>query len=115
MLDSTDLFSQTNVSRGSQLRDAGIAQALANSDDWKDLALIELEQIWQSRRHEQNEFTFEMLKFPVVVTIGQPHTPNCWGGIAQKMVKRGWIKCTGTDTAKNASGHASLRRKYRWM
>lgn len=114
-MHSGDIFSYAESVQGQQLRDTGIAQALSNSDDWGDLALIELEQIWKSRRYEQNEFTFEMLKFPVVATIGQPHTPNCWGGLAQKMVKRNWIICTGTDTAKNASGHCSLRRKYRWL
>lgn len=100
---------------GQRLRDSGIAQALENSGDWKTLALIELEEIWKTRRHEQNEFTFEMLKFPVVRAIGQPHTVNCWGGIAQKMVKNRWILCTGTSNAQSASGHSSLRRKYRWL
>lgn len=101
---------------GAVLRDAGIQQALENSGDWKSLALIEMEQIWKSRRHELNEFTFEMLKAPIVITCGLPHSSAVWGGISKTAVRRGWIADTGkTCTAKSASRHASLARIYRWV
>lgn len=109
-----DIFSYAE--EGAKLRDAGIAQALDHSSDWKSLALIELEQIWSERRNEGNEFTFEMLKAPVIRTCGMPNSNNCWGGIAQKMIKRGWIVFTGKIcNAQSVSRHASMTKVYRWV
>lgn len=101
---------------GRELAKAGIAQVLDNARDWKSLAMIELQNIHRERScRGEPDFTFEMLKFPVVRACGNPHSPNVWGGLAQKMVKLGLIKETGVTTAKSGSRRASLVRTYRWV
>lgn len=114
-LDLSGYHSPMNLAAALSARDEGIDLVMENSGEWKDDALAELEKIYLERRHEENPFTFEMLKYPVVSKVGKPHSQNCWGGLAQKMVKLGWIKCTGTDIAKSVSRHASLVRVYRWV
>lgn len=113
-LDLSGWYTPQSTKDGDTLRDEGISLVMDNAGQWKDDALCELEKIWLERRHEGNEFTFEMLKYPVVKATGAPHSENCWGGLAQRMVKKGWIVCTGVDTAKSATRHSSLTRKYRW-
>lgn len=114
-LDLSGYHSPINLAAALSARDEGIERVMDNSGEWKDDALLELEKIWVQRRHEGNEFLFEMLKNPVIKALGQkPHSPGVWGGLAQKMVKNGWIVCTGTDKGQSVSSHASLRRKYRW-
>lgn len=108
---SFDLF---DYAEAQQARDYGISIAMANAGDWKDQALTELELIWRQRRHEQNEFLFETLKFQVIMAIGHPPSSAVWGGLCREMVKRGWIQCTGAANGQSVSSHSSLRRKYIW-
>ena len=95
-------------------RDEGIERVMENAGEWKDEAMDALERIYYQRRYEGNEFTFEMLKFPVVKAVGPPHHSNVWGGIAREMKKRGWIKEVGTTQAQTVSRHGSICRVYKW-
>lgn len=90
-----------------------VTQALDNSVRWQSEALSELERLWRECRHQENEFLFSMLRFPIVKSVGHPLSQNAWGGLAREAVKRGWIQCCGTA---NGSGLAngSIRRIYRW-
>lgn len=112
----SDLFQYADhQSEGQRLRDEGISLVMDNAGQWKDDALAELEKIWLERRHEGNEFTFEMLKFPVIKAVGKPLSNNIWGALAKKMRSMGWIQDTGkTCTAQTAARHSSLCRVYVW-
>jgi hypothetical protein len=91
-----------------------VTQALGNSERWKIEALGEFEKLWRECRHNENQFTFEMLRFSIVKAIGQPPRPECWGALAAKAVKRGWIQCVGVANAVSTQANHSLRRKYVW-
>lgn len=115
-LDLSGWYTPQSTKDGNTLRDEGISLVMDNAGQWKDDALCELEKIWVERRHEGNEFTFEMLKFPVVKAIGEPRgSKNIWGALAKKMRSMGWIQDTGkTCTAQTAARHGSLSRVYVW-
>jgi len=112
MIQPQDLF---DYAASQAARDEGISHAMDNSGQWKHDALFELERIWHERRHEDNEFTFEMLKFPVVKACGEPSSSAIWGALAKKLRALGWLEDTGkTCMAQSVSRHASLTRIYRW-
>lgn len=90
-----------------------VTQALDNSGRWRNEALRELKKLWAECKHQENEFLFSMLRFPIVKACGAPLHQNAWGGLAKEAVKRGWIKCSGTANASGAA-NGSLRRTYRW-
>lgn len=90
------------------------SQALDNSGQWKFEALNQLEKLWRECNREENQFTFEMLRFPIVKAIGMPPKSSCWGGLAAQCIKRGWIVCVGTANAVSEQANHSLRRKYVW-
>lgn len=113
-LDLSGYHSPLNIAESLRMRDEGISRVMENSGEWKHEALAELKKIWLDRRYEDNEFTFEMLKFPVIKAVGAPHSTSVWGGIAREMRKRGWIREVGTGTAQSVSRHASLVRIYKW-
>lgn len=100
-LDLSGYHSPINLAAALSARDEGIERVMDNAGEWKDDAMDALERIYYQRRYEGNEFTFEMLKFPVVKAVGPPHHSNVWGGIAREMKKRGWIKEVGTTQAQN--------------
>lgn len=113
-LNLSGTHSPINLAESLRLRDEGIERVMDNAGSWKDDALHELERIWLQRRYEENEFTFEMLKFPVVKVVGHPHSTSVWGGIAREMRKRGMIQEVGTGMAQSVSRRASLTRIYKW-
>lgn len=101
---------------GAILRDEGMALAKANASEWFGLAIIELENIWKTYRHETNEWLFEIHKFPICRALGEHwNWSKCAGSLAKEARKRGWIEYAGTGQAQNSTGHASLRRTYRWL
>lgn len=91
-----------------------VTQALDNSGRWKDEALQAFEKLWRECRHNENQFTFEMLRFPIVKAVGTPPKSSCWGGLCQAARKNGWIQECGTANAVGGQAHGSLRRKYLW-
>ena len=91
-----------------------VTQALDNSGRWRNEALIELEKLWKECLHQENQFTFEMLRFPIVRACGHPAHVNAYGGLAREAVRRGYIVCCGTANATNEQANGSLRRLYKW-
>ncbi len=91
-----------------------VEQALDNSGRWKDEALLAFEKLWLECRHNENIFTFEMLRFPIVKEVGQPPKSSCRGGLAAACIKRKWIRYVATANAVSEQANHSLRRAYKW-
>jgi hypothetical protein len=101
---------------GEQLRDIGMATAELNAEDWCALAMLELEEVWKSKRHDKTPWLFEAHKWHICRAIGgAKNWSKCAGVLAKEARKRGWVDYAGAGTAKNSSGHASLRRSYVWL
>lgn len=78
-------------------KDAGITLVLANSGEWKDLALENLND-WLQWKKSQGvcEVTLEEFKVDFLNWVkAMPHHPNCWGAITRSAACRGWIRKTG--------------------
>lgn len=112
MLENADLFS---LSQATQARDAGISQVLDNSGDWKSLALIEASYIRQRNVGNTQPFLFETIKPEIIRTIGHPHSENCWGALAMKMRRMGWIHDTGRmELSRHEGSNARKATVYIW-
>jgi hypothetical protein len=94
-----------------KLRDAGIAQVSENNQSWLDSAFAECVN-WSALVRGQ-EITGERIRERVSIKVGNPNSPNAWGGLVRQLVKRGYLEDTGkTYHPADPKSHAS--RKPVW-
>ena len=105
-----------STAEGKGLRDEGISLVLgAESVRWKNAYRASV-LTWFGQLPVGHPFTGETLRMVALRDVGEPHHPNCWGGVANGLI-RGWlrtrqIKVVGLQSATDSRSHAHLYRVY---
>lgn len=97
-------------------RDAALAIVANHSEEWLDLAMIEMAEFArQSKYHTDypQGFTNSHVRAWLVPLIGQPNHHNCWGSFIMKCIKAGIIEDTGTISRLGAN--ARKQSVYRFV
>lgn len=117
MVDDTrtpDLFGgkdRQNRSRARQLRDEGIARALAADAEWMRRAVVRALEL----RKPGDEVTGEKIRFHVRSYGLMPSKPNCWGGLTKALITKGLLIDTHrSDQPTDPKSHASRKPVWRW-
>lgn len=108
-MDDDDLFGWFDREEGKRRRDEGMGAALDAEDEaWKIAyrQIVEgLPMGWQG--------TGEDIRFLVREVIGDPHTPEVWGGMLAGCIKRHWLQRTGVrPLMRDPRSHARSTDSY---
>lgn len=92
-----------------QARDAGIVTVVANGGSWHHAALLVVAALppgWTG--------IGEDIRAAVVASdVGEPHSPNAWGGLTQAAMKKGLLELTGRRLPMRAvKSHARKSDEY---
>jgi hypothetical protein len=88
---------------GEQAKDEGIDLVLANSGDWYPAAMA------CCKRFLPHAEVIHSDDFKILVLrhVGEPHVPQCWGALVNRLHKAGIIEATGNfKKSKAPKNHA---------
>jgi hypothetical protein len=107
------MSAQMNLFTGTELRDAGIAKAMASAEreteGWSDLAYKFLLHFIASR----DEFMMEDVREAAIGIVPMPPSVRAWGGIAIRARKAGRIERIGFRNVNNPKAHCTPATVWR--
>lgn len=92
-------------------RDKALAQVSSNSGDWLGLAYQTSLTILPRL---PAEFIPETLRNELRLHIPEPHSPNCYGSLMMRLIKRGHVERTGRiGRSTSRASHATTSFYYK--
>jgi len=95
-----------------------MARTTENNPDWSSLAILQLEQLAKSRAGWANTeygVTGEDIRAMLITHVGYSSSPNAWGALVNRAVRKGIIVAAGQYRAmKDVRSHARETPIYRF-
>jgi hypothetical protein len=98
-----------NLQAGRELRDAGIAQAVASAEEltpnWNE-TVYGYFLVWLALKEQGFEFLIEDFRVHISEIVPQPPSNRVYGAISVRAFKEGRIAKSGFRQVKNSKAHA---------